>query len=106
MVILVKIENDMPVWNSWRTYWQYNNEEDPPKLLYRYCTLSTWKCKKIGCMNMYDYNYGMTNYKSLVSRSKFRKKWYDEREIQHKLCLLFQSCFSKKKQSSSFFKIL
>ena len=45
MVILVNIENDMPVWNSWRTYWQYNTSEDPPKLLYRYCTLSTWMCK-------------------------------------------------------------
>ena len=42
MVILVKIENDMPVWNSWKTYWQYSNAENPPILKYRYCTLSTW----------------------------------------------------------------
>ena len=79
MVILVKIENDMPVWNSWKTYWQYSNAENPPILKYRYCTLSTWKCKKIGYMNKYDYNYGITNYKTIVGRCKFLKKWYDER---------------------------
>ena len=79
MVILVNIEKDVPVWNSWRSYWLYNTSEHPPILKYRYCTLSTWKCKKIGHMNKYDYNYGINKYKSIIGRLKFRKKWYDER---------------------------
>ena len=30
-------------------------------------------------MNKYDYNYGITNYKTIIGRCKFLKKWYDER---------------------------